>query len=128
MVEDGINYPPTKRIENLPGVWYTMHKFQTTLIRRLEEFQPCCSKYEMENPRLSRVPVCIIKCEEGRVVKVISGTTFTTISSKENVDIKTIRLNMDDIGLNKILFSDFEIFLKKPLKFNFIMQEFGLEK
>ena len=105
-----------------------MHKFQTILRRRLEEFQPCCTKYEMENPRLSRVPVCIIKCEEGSVIKIISGTTFTTITSKEDVDYKTIILNMDDIGLNKILFSDFEIFLSRPLKFNFLMQEFAKDK
>ena len=114
-----------KEVRKPITAWFTMHKFQT-VARKLEDFQPCCTKYEQKNPRLSRIPTCIIKSKEGKLVKVLSGTTYKTITFEENVDVEKIKRNMSDVELNKDLIKEFEIFLNNPPKFNLIMQE--LEK
>ena len=111
-----------KEALKLNNSWYIMHKFQT-IARDLQDFQPCCSKFERENPRLSKIPTCIIKSENGKMAKVISGTTFKTISFQENVDVETLSINMSDVELNRILIAEFEISLDTPINFNSIMQD-----
>ena len=98
-----------------------MHKFQT-IARQLEDFQPCCTRFQRENPRLSRIPTCIIKSNEGKLAKVLSGTTFKSISFEENVNVEKIKSDLSDEELNDILMSEFNICLNVQLNFNFIMK------
>lgn len=111
-----------KEVRQPNTAWYIMHKFQT-IARQLQDFQPCCSRFERENPRLSRIPTCIIKSNEGKIAKVLSGTTFKSISFEENVDVEKSQHDLSDEELNNILLSEFNICLSEPLKFNFIMKK-----
>ena len=100
--------------------WYTMHRFNS-ISRLLEEFQPCCTQYESDpNMALSFIPVCIIKSENGRVVKKVSGTKFTSIRFGENSDpdVETSIPGMGDEQLNSILVESFGLRLKNPICFN----------
>ena len=116
------NDTEVKEVRQTNTSWYIMHKFQT-IARQLQDFQPCCSRFERENPRLSRIPTCIIKSNEGKIAKVLSGTTFKSISFEENVDVEKSQHDLSDEELNNILLSEFNICLSEPLKFNSIMKK-----
>ena len=105
--------------------WYNMHKFNPAP-RQMEEFQPCCTQFETDpNISLSFIPLCIIRCEDGRIVKKITGTKFTTITFGENndPDLETCITDMDDEQLNSILIKIFGITLKSPISFHSIMEK-----
>lgn len=116
------NDTEVKEVRRDTTTWYVMHKFQT-VSRQLEDFQSCCTKYERENPRLSKVPTCITKSEGGTMAKVLSGTTFKTIKFEDNIDVEKPLHDLSDIDLNNVLITEFEIVLNVPLKFNSIMKE-----
>ena len=100
--------------------WYTMYKFKP-IPRQLEEFQPCCTQYESDpNTPLSFIPVCIIKCEEGRMAKQVAGAKFTSTTFGRNgdPDVETSIPDMGDEQLNSILIETFGLTLKSPLSFN----------
>ena len=118
------NDTEVKEVRRDTTTWYVMHKFQT-VARQLEDFQSCCSRYERENPRLSKVPTCIIKSEGGTMAKVLSGITFKTIKFEDNIDAEKQLSDLSDIDLNNLLITEFEIVLTVPLKFNSIMKALG---
>ena len=98
--------------------WYTMYKF-TKQSRELWQFQPRCTQYETDPiTRLSFLPIIIIKAEEGKVVKMLIGTRFSTVTFEGSVDVITNNLNLSDEELNKSLADVFGIHLNKPIEFN----------
>ena len=89
--------------------WYTIYKFKDDS-KRLNEFQSCCSQYEIDpNTTLSFIPCCIIKDMNGKRAKSLSGTKLTTFTFEETYDIKEKSSNLPDDELNKLLSEEFGI-------------------
>ena len=102
--------------------WQVVHRFDTQE-RELEEFKERCDQYQTD-PKviLCVVPLCIIKEEEGQVVKTMTGRRFTTIRFQEdNIDVRTNETELTDEEIDKKLRDVFGIKLEKPLKIVDIM-------
>ena len=65
-----------------------------------------------------------IRSEEGKVVKYIAGTRFTTVTFTGGMDVRTNKCGLSDEELQKLLADVFGIVLNKPLKFNSIVSQF----
>ena len=103
--------------------WYTMYKF-TTIPRKLEQFQSRCTQYESDpNMALSFIPKAVMKQNNGKSIKFINGTRFTTIRFEQGTNYRTNLVNLDDEKLNEILAKEFGIVLKFPIPFNEIMNK-----
>ena len=89
--------------------WYTMYKF-TTIPRKLEQFQSRCTQYESDpNMALSFIPKAVMKYDNGKAIKFINGTRFTTIRFERGINYRTNLLDLDDKKLNDILIKEFGI-------------------
>ena len=101
--------------------WYTMYRFNT-ISRQLTEFQFRCTQYETDpNMALSYIPKAVIKSNDGKGIKLINGTRFTTVEFKDGVNIRTNLLNLNDEELNELLEREFGILLNRLIPFNKIM-------
>ena len=101
--------------------WYTMYRF-TTISRQLTEFQFRCTQYETDpNMALSYTPKAVIKSNDGKGIKLINGTRFTTVDFKDGVNIRTNVLNLKDEELKELLEREFGILLNRPIPFYKIM-------
>ena len=101
--------------------WYTMYRF-TMIPRRLTEFQFRCTQYETDpNMALSYTPKAVIKSNDGKGIKLINGTRFTTVQFKDGINVRTNFLNLNDEKLKELLEREFGILLNRPIPFNEIM-------
>ena len=103
--------------------WYTMYRF-TMIPRRLTEFQFRCTQYETDpNMALSYIPKAVIKSNDGKGIRLINGTRFTTVEFKDGVNIRTNLLNLKDEELKELLQREFGIQLNRLIPFNKIVYD-----
>jgi len=95
--------------------WEVVHRFDTQA-KELEEFQERCDQYQVDSSvMLSVMPICIRKAQEGLVVNAITGQRLTTITFKENTDVRTNETDLSNAEYDKKLKDVFGINLENPL-------------
>ena len=96
--------------------WQTIVRFDE-IDRKLEEFQPCCDKYQIDKERygMAAIPVCINKTENGSMVNILSGRRFTSVKFQYNSDIRINQLDLSNEEYDGKLKTVFDIKLNTPL-------------
>ena len=96
--------------------WQTIVRFNE-IDQKLEEFQPCCDKYQIDKKRygMAAIPVCINKSENGSLVNILSGRRFTSVKFQYNSDIRTNKLDLKNEEYDRKLKTVFDIKLNTPL-------------
>ena len=73
---------------------------------------------------LSFIPKAVMKQNNGKAIKFINGTRFTTIKFAEGINYRTNLVNLEDQKLNELLVKEFGIVLKFPISFNEITSKY----
>ena len=96
--------------------WQTIVRFDE-IDRKLEEFQPCCDKYQTDKEKygMAAIPICINKAENGSMVNILTGRRFTSVKFQHNSDIRTNQLDLNNEEYDGKLKTIFGIKLNTPL-------------
>merc|ERR1711874_658785 len=96
--------------------WEVLNRFDTQA-RELGEFQERCDQYQTDPnvTMLCVMPVCIKKAQEGQVVNTLTGQRLTTITFKDNIDVRTNETDLSNTEYDNKLKEVFGINLENPL-------------
>ena len=96
--------------------WQTIVRFDE-IDRKLEEFQPCCDKYQIAKEKygMAAIPICINKTENGSMVNILAGRRFTSVKFQYNSDIRINQLDLNNEEYDEKLKTVFDIKLNNPL-------------